>query len=198
MGIKTFVVTIMFFVCFVILSCQENNRKEPTKLRVRYEYETTLMNTSKQKWKVFFIVDSSHTINYQEKTFYKFTFSYDSLDATGYVHFDKASNVLNFLPYDLRKNAGDSNNVQPIFLYKKGSSGLIRSLGVLGSYIELVSEKSKLDNFKYITTIRRTLPLASESRYIKKLFFLDNIFPDELIVIDPVLEKEVRVKGIPY
>lgn len=199
MGIVNFI-SLIFLACWISSCCNVTSNKKVGKLKVKYEYETMLMNTSKKKWQVFFIVDSSSTIVYKGRAFYKFIFSSDSLEPTGYIHFDRKSQAVNFISEEYSLNASDieSNKVESLFFHKPGSSSLIRSFGELGSHVILISKKDRVGDSRIMTTVKRIRPLASENRYIVKLIFGSNLYPDQINVSDPVLMEEVKLKGVRF
>ena len=189
-------VLITILVSTIATCCLAQSRNRKGKLTVEYSYETTYMNLVKKPYRVYFIIDSSKHISYKKHQFYQFTFSNDTTDTSGFVRLNKARKTLDFIVSDFKsKNPFcESGVVQSVFLFANGKTKNICSFGILGSNINLVS-KSTAGKFKFKSIINRSIKPPSEDRVIKELLFDNNVFPDLILIEDPVLMKIVEVKA---
>jgi len=168
-------------------------------LAIKYEYETTYVNGDRGKYVVFFLIDSTVYITYKKRTYYQLTFSADSSEKTGYVRYDTNRHSLDFISKDYRnpQKYCSSTTIQHVFMFANCLTNKICSFGVLGGGVMIKAKRQgKSSPFLFNMKIIETLPIPSETRVIKELYFQDCPYPAALLVDDPTLEKAVEVKGV--
>jgi len=192
-------------ISFLLVACIINSfickAQHPTKrLLVEYVYQTSVMSGDKVDYHLYFMVDSTESITYNNRTFYKFNFSSDSTAYSGYVNYHKVSQHLDFIAKDFKEKNPycDSKPVQTLYSFKNSKSGQICRLGDIGSNFNLTSNKLNPKSGYRFKAVFSKMLIHSENRVIKAFLFKNNIYPASIIIDDPFLGNGIIVRAKVY
>ena len=123
-------------------------------------------------FKLFYIIDSSIFFKSNGRKFFKFTFSEDSTDCTGFISYDSAQKNILFISNESVKNK--RKIIQKIFEFKNVGKISVHNFGFLGSGFQL--DRRSSNNKTFFTPIYK-FPKDSHSIYIKSIEFYGGVIP---------------------
>lgn len=176
--IKLVSIFFLIFLCFNTCLCQ------PQKHVYKYEYNTQLAGIKKQFY-LHYWVDSAVSYTYNNLIFYKFTFSKDSLENSGFISFNKKNGDVFYLSDTVK---GKANKIQKIFTRSKRFVKGIKAFPFIEHNVDLFYQiKANVITFK----VKYKYPLDSHSIYIAGFEFKKNEnYPTAIVFFFPFEDKK--------